>query len=130
MIAAGVATAAAVMAVATAAARAEDNQAGTPLNPAEAAGAWTVSTDGHDVCVLTLGKSRGQEAGYAVRVPSDCATVLPRRAAGWETTADGMALVADDGRRLIAFDRWSNSLLVSHRDGAADIQLRRGEPAA
>jgi hypothetical protein len=39
----------AVFAVAAAApALAEDNEAGAPLTPAEAAGAWTVSTKGHD----------------------------------------------------------------------------------
>jgi hypothetical protein len=38
----------AVFAVAAAPALAEDNEAGAPLTPAEAAGAWTVSTKGHD----------------------------------------------------------------------------------
>jgi hypothetical protein len=29
---------------------------------------------------------------------------------------------------VIAFNRWSNSLFVSHRASGADIQLRRGGP--
>jgi hypothetical protein len=38
----------------------------------------------------------------------------------------GRALIGSDGRSLIAFSRWSNSLFVSYRSGGVDIQLRRG----
>jgi hypothetical protein len=31
---------------------------------------------------------------------------------------------------VIAFNRWSNSLFVSHRSSGVDIQLKRGAPGA
>ena len=101
---------------------AEDNQAGTPLAPAEAAGAWTVSSGGQDLCVLSLTAQR------AVKAPATCADALPARPTAWEPTRDGLRLLAADGAPLIAFNRWSNSLFVSHRASGADIQLRRGGP--
>jgi hypothetical protein len=106
---------------------AEDNQAGTPLAPGEAAGAWTVQTEGEDVCVLTLRTERAGR-GYAVSPPATCNEVLPGRPTAWEPTADGMRLLAPDGRPLIAFNRWSNSLFVAHRSSGFDVQLRRGGP--
>ena len=104
---------------------AEDNQAGTPLAPAEAAGAWTVQTEGQDVCVLTL-KADRRGAGYAVDPPATCHRVLPGRPTAWQPTPDGMRLLSADGRPLIAFNRWSNSLFVAHRTSGFDVQLRRG----
>lgn len=114
--------AAAAAAALAAPALAEDNQAGVPLAPAEAAGAWTVSSGGHDLCVLSL------TAQHAVRAPATCADALPTRPTAWEATRDGMRLLAADGAPLIAFNRWSNSLFVSHRASGSDIQLRRGGP--
>ena len=104
------------------AAAAEDHEAGVPLTPAEAAGAWTIETGGREVCKLTM------TAAHAVRADTTCAGTLPGAPARWEPTADGMKLLGADGQTLIAFNRWSNSLFVSHRNSGVDIQLRRGRP--
>jgi hypothetical protein len=110
---------AAVAAMAVAgAALAEDNEAGVPLTPAEAAGAWTVSTGGHDVCTITLTAAHGVRAGA-------CNGLLPSPTA-WQPTSDGMALTGGGGS--MAFHRWSNSLFVSSRASHVDVQLRRGGP--
>jgi hypothetical protein len=104
------------------AASAEDREAGVPLTPAEAAGAWTLESAGHAICTINLGADR------SARAASDCAGALPGAPAGWRPTADGMALVGANGQALIAFARWSNSLFVSHRASGVDVQLRRGGP--
>lgn len=116
--------AAALLAVA-APALAEDNQAGTPLAPGEAAGAWTVQADGQDVCVLTLQTARSGQ-GYAVTPPPTCHSVLPGKPVAWRPTAAGMELLKADGAPVLSFDRWSNSLFVAHRGQRSDVQLRRG----
>jgi hypothetical protein len=109
-------------------AAAEDHEAGVPLTPAEAAGPWTVETQGRAICTVTLsGQKRG--AGYAAKATA-CGDTIPGSPVAWQPTSDGMALVGADGRTLIAFNRWSNSLFVSHRGSGADIQLRRGGPNA
>jgi hypothetical protein len=99
---------------------AEDNEAGVPLTPAEAAGAWTVASQGKDLCVLSLG------AGHTVKAPASCNDVLPGGATTWQPTKDGVQLIGANGQAVIAFHRWSNSLFVSHRASGVDIQLRRG----
>ncbi|HZZ32028.1 MAG TPA: AprI/Inh family metalloprotease inhibitor [Phenylobacterium sp.] len=100
---------------------AQDNEAGTPLTPKEAAGAWTISSGGQDLCVLTLG------AAHTVKAASGCAAALPGEPTGWQPTSDGMQLVGVGGHAVLAFHRWSNSLFVSHRASGVDIQLRRGD---
>lgn len=97
---------------------AEDNEAGVPLTPKEAAGAWTVSSGGQDLCVLTLGPA------HTVKAASSCGDVLPSAPTAWQPTGDGMQLMSG-GQQLLAFHRWSNSLFVSHRTSGVDIQLRR-----
>ncbi len=99
---------------------AADNEAGVPLTPAEAAGAWTVSSDGHDLCTLTL------SANHGVKSQVGCRDAIPGAPATWQATSDGMQLMGSGGQPLIAFHRWSNSLFVSHRASGVDIQLRRG----
>jgi hypothetical protein len=107
-------------------AAAEDNDAGTPLAPADAAGPWTLVSDGRPICVVTLGKQLQGGEAYGFSAPAACADALPAGLAGWVPSPHGMDLVAADGRVLIGFGRWSNSLLVSHRSSGADLQLRRG----
>jgi hypothetical protein len=110
----------AILAAAAAApALAEDNEAGVPLTPTEAAGAWTVSTNGRDVCIITL------TAAHGVKAPAACQGLLPSPTA-WKATSDGMALSGGTG--WMAFHRWSNSLFVSSRASGLDVQLRRGGP--
>ena len=104
------------------AAFAADNEAGVPLSPAEAAGGWTVETGGHAVCMITLTASHGATVG------NGCGDVLPSGVTGWSATADGMALTGADGQVLAPFNRWSNSLFVSHRSSGVDVQLMRGGP--
>ena len=106
---------------------AEDNQAGTPLNPSEAAGAWTLESGGNDICTLTLRPAKAGNAGFALDHGA-CGEVLPATASGWTPTADGMAITAADGKVLLAFNRWSNSLFVTHRASGVDLQLKRGGP--
>jgi hypothetical protein len=99
----------------------DDHEAGVPLTPAEAAGTWTVSSGGRDLCRLTLG------AAHTVQAPATCGDALPGAPTAWSPTRDGMQLTAN-GQPVIAFHRWSNSLFVSHRSSGVDIQLRRGGP--
>ena len=106
-----------------AAAQTGDNEAGVPLTPAEAAGAWTVASQGKDLCVLTLG------AAHSVKAPPACDEALTGNPTGWQATKDGMQLTSAAGQPMLAFHRWSNSLFVSHRSSGVDIQLRRSGPA-
>jgi hypothetical protein len=115
---------AAVAALLSAPTFAADNQAGTPLDPAEAAGSWTVETGGRSVCTLTLGPDK------SVKVASPCGSLLPATPVNWAPTAHGMNLLAADGHTVIGFGRWSNCLLVAHRSSGGDIQLRRGVPGS
>jgi hypothetical protein len=100
------------------AAAAEDHEAGVPLTPAEAAGAWSVSSNGQDLCVLTL------DANHGVKAPHSCDDALPGRPTSWQPTKDGVQLIGSG--QPVEFHRWSNSLFVSHRSSGLDIQLRRG----
>ena len=111
---------AAVAALLSAPTFAADNQAGTPLDPAEAAGSWTIETGGHSVCTLTLGPDK------SVKMASSCGSVLPATPVNWAPTAHGMNLLAANGQTVIGFGRWSNSLLVAHRSSGAG---RAGVPA-
>ena len=101
-----------------------DHEAGVPLSPAEAAGAWTVSSAGKDLCTLSMTASHG------VKAPTTCGDALTGSPTAWTATSDGMALNGPNGQLMIAFHRWSNSLFVSHRASGVDIQLRRGGPSA
>jgi hypothetical protein len=114
---------AAIAALLSAPTLAADNQAGVPLDPAEAAGPWTLETGGHSVCTLTLGPDK------SVKVVSACDPLLSATPTGWEPTRDGMRLIAG-GQTVLGFGRWSNSLLVAHRSSGADVQLRRGVPGS
>jgi hypothetical protein len=100
------------------AAAAEDHEAGVPLTPAEAAGAWSVSSNGQDLCILTL------DANHGVKAPHSCDDALPGRPTSWQPTKDGVQLIGSG--QPVEFHRWSNSLFVSHRSSGVDIQLRRG----
>jgi len=100
---------------------AADNQAGVPLSAAEAAGGWTLQSGGRAICMLRLTATHQARA-------RECGEALPTGVAGWATTSNGMALTGADGQVLMRFDRWSNSLFVSHRSSGADVQLMRGPP--
>jgi hypothetical protein len=99
---------------------AEDNEAGVPLSPAEAAGTWTIESAGHALCTVTLG------AAHTVKASASCSEYFPTSPTAWQPTRDGMRLIDAKGGSPIAFHRWSNSLFVSHRASGVDIQLRRG----
>ena len=103
-----------------------DNEAGVSLSPSEAAGAWTLETGGHSICVVKLGTEKVAGGAYKAEAPPNCGSELPAGVAGWIPSTHGMDLVDADGRTLIGFGRWSNSLLVSHQSSGVDIQLRRG----
>jgi len=109
---------------------AEDNQAGLPLTPSDAAGPWTLASGGRDLCVITLRAKKTASGAYAASAPGTCGADLPAPVSGWRPTADGMRLVGADGSQGIAFNRWSNSLFVSHRASGVDLQLRRGRGPA
>ena len=105
------------------AAVAADHEAGVPLSPAEAAGGWTVETDGHAICMIQLTANHGATPGQ------NCGDALPAGVTGWQPTEHGMALIGADGQVLAPFSRWSNSLFVSHRSSGTDVQLMRGPPS-
>ena len=116
--------AAASLALGAGAALAWDNEAGVPLSPHEAAGAWILSSRGRDVCRVDL------SAAHRARAAGACGGALPTDVAGWRPTSDGMALTDAVGRDSVVFDRWSNSLFVSKRSSGLDVQLLRGGPMA
>jgi len=117
------ALAGALAALAGAALAQPDHEAGVPLSPAEAAGGWTVENNGHAICMIQLTADHGATPG------AGCADALPAGIAGWQPTADGMALTDQNGQVLAPFNRWSNSLFVSHRSSGTDVQLMRGPPS-
>jgi Protease inhibitor Inh len=123
----------AALALAATAAGAQDmnamarDQVGTPLAVSDAAAqGWTLETAGHTVCKVRLGAQAIGKGVYHADVPADCAQTLPAGVAGWKPVTDGAALVDGQGQVLIDFNRWSNSLLVSHQSSGVDVQLRRG----
>jgi hypothetical protein len=103
------------------------DQVGTPLAVSDAAAqGWTLETKGHGVCKVRLGAEPVTKGVYRAEIPADCGQVLPAGVVGWRPVTDGAALVDGQGQVLIDFNRWSNSLLVSHQSSGVDIQLRRG----
>ena len=115
----------AFMAAAPLTASAADHEAGVPLAPAEAAGVWTVESGGRSICTVTLSAEKSGP-GYGARASGACGDALKGTPAAWTSTGDGMALVDASGQSLIRFNRWSNSLFVSHTSSGVDVQLRRG----
>jgi hypothetical protein len=109
-------------------AAAEDHEAGVPLTPAEAAGGWTVEVAGRGVCMITLSATKVAN-GYGAKA-GNCGDTIPGTPVAWQSTHDGMQLVGADGQPILAFNRWSNSLFVSHRSSGVDIQLKRGAPGS
>lgn len=108
-----------------------DPQAGTPLEPGDAAGPWTLSSKGGAICAVTLTTKPDARMVYAVAVPQACQDAYAMGpVTSWKPTGDGMAFTASDGSTVVAFNRWSNSLLVSKRSSGADLQLTRGAPPA
>ena len=96
-----------------------DEQAGVPLAPGEAAGTWTLESQGRSICVLKLGAEKTKAGAYKVDAPASCGDALPSGLAGWWPDPGGMSLVDANGQSLISFGRWSNSLLVSHQTSSA-----------
>jgi hypothetical protein len=120
------ALASAVLLSSVATAWAEDNEAGVPLAPGEAAGAWTLESGGKSICVINLGAGKIGSGAFRLEAPANCAGALPPGLVGWTPAPGGMNLVGADGQTLLGFGRWSNSLFVSHRSSGEDVQLRRG----
>lgn len=113
---------AAALGALAASAIAADHEAGAPLSPREAAGVWTVESQGRSVCELTLSAHNG------ARPHGDCGGLLPGGVAGWTAISDGMALTDASGQVLLPFDRWSNSLFVAKIGTGDNVQLMRGGP--
>ncbi len=107
---------------------AADHEAGVPLAPSDAAGPWTLESSGHAICVVKLSAAKSGNAGFGFTAPATCGDALPAGIAGWAPSGDGMALTGADGGVVLAFNRWSNSLFVSHRASGVDLQLQRGGP--
>ena len=104
-------------------------QAGTPLAPREAAGPWTLQSKGGAICAVTLTARAGAGGSFAATVGPACLNAYAMTAvAGWKPTHDGLAFTDASGGVVVAFNRWSNSLFVSHRASGADLQLSRGAP--
>ncbi|MGH7022617.1 MAG: AprI/Inh family metalloprotease inhibitor [Caulobacteraceae bacterium] len=104
---------------------AADHEAGVPLRPAEAAGAWSLQKNGQTLCVLDLGRRRTGQ-GYAVRSRGGCGAALPGQPVAWAPTSDGMKLVGAGGQTVLNLGRWSNSLFVTPPGSGENLQLRRG----
>jgi len=104
---------------------AADNEAGVPLAPSDAAGVWTVESGGRKICTVDLSADKAGQ-GYGLKVSPACGDSLKGSPTAWSPTRDGMSLVGADGATTISFNRWSNSLFVSHESSGVDIQLRRG----
>lgn len=101
----------------------------TPLSPGDGAGRWTLSTKGGAVCAVTLKTAPAPGPAYAADISQGCRDAYPLTGAtGWKPTADGMALVGPDAAPAVTFERWSDSLFVSHRSSGVDLQLTRGVP--
>ena len=98
-----------------------DQEAGVPLSPAEAAGGWTLSSNGQAVCAIHL------SARHGVRADAACSGLLSGEPTGWAPTHEGMRLIDQGGRTVASFDRWSNSLFVTVVGSPVDIQMRRGD---
>ena len=108
-----------------------DPQAGAPLEPRDAAGPWTLSSKGGAICTLTLTNKPDARGIFAAAVPQNCRDAYAMGpVTSWKPTGDGMALTSASGSTVVAFNRWSNSLLVSKRASGADLQLMRGPPSA
>ena len=108
-----------------------DPQAGAPLEPADAAGVWTLSSKGGAICTVTLSGKPTILMKYDASASQACQDAYAMGpVTGWKPTPDGMAFTASDGSTVVAFNRWSNSLLVSKRSSGADLQLTRGPPPA
>jgi len=105
-------------------------QAGTPLAPADAAGPWTLQSKGGAVCAVTLtARSAAVGGDFVASIGPECQQAYGMAAAAaWKPTRDGLAFTAGDGSTVVGFNRWSNSLFVSHRASGADLQLSRGAP--
>lgn len=97
-----------------------DREAGVPLTPAEAAGGWTLSSNGQVVCEIRL------TASHRVRAGAACSSLLADEPTAWAPTNNGVRLLDGSGRTVVSFDRWSNSLFVSVVGSQTDIQMRRG----
>jgi Protease inhibitor Inh len=102
-----------------------DQMAGKPLAPSDATGPWTLEKDGMSLCVITLGREKVAQ-GYRLSAGDSCQHALPATPAAWTPTDHGMKLVDGSGQTVMAFGRWSDSLLVSPLHGETSLQLRRG----
>jgi hypothetical protein len=104
-----------------------DNQAGVPLKPSDAAAQpWTLEHQGQSLCVVRLESVTVSPGAFKIDIAPDCGGNLPTGVAAWRPMTNGAALVDADGRVLVDFNRWSNSLLVASRGSGLDVQLRRG----
>jgi hypothetical protein len=102
------------------------DQVGLPLAPSDAAAqTWTLEDRGRTVCRVGLKAEMVAKGVRRADIPVECAASLPAGVAGWKPVTDGAALVDAQGEVLIDFNRWSPSLLVSHRSSGGDLQLRR-----
>jgi hypothetical protein len=102
-------------------------QANIPLKPADAAAQpWTLEHQGRSLCVVRLSDVRNSSGAFKVDISTGCGGSLPAGIAAWRPVTNGAAFVDADGRVLIDFERWSNSLLVADRSSGFDVQLRRG----
>ena len=125
--AAGVAAAIALSANGVAVAA--DEEAGVSLAPSEAAGAWTLESQGRSICVLKLGAEKTGAGAYKLAAPANCGDALPAGVAGWSPSPDGMNLVDADGRTLIRLRPVETTTCLSpHQTSGVDVQLRRGQP--
>ena len=83
----------------------------------------TAETGGHAICVVRLTADHSAKVATIAETPhrlaaTGCVGHRRRR----------LTLTGAGGQALAPFNRWSNSLFVSHRSSGVDVQLMRGPP--
>ena len=121
----GVALCGATLLFAPLRALAADHQPAAPVT--DAAGPWTLESDGRPICVLDFGKEKISAASFALTVPMACGDALPSDVVAWTAAANGVRLVGFDDSSVMGFSRSSDDVLVSRRSDGMVLQLERGD---
>lgn len=98
---------------------------GVPMPPNQAAGDWTLESHGRAICRIAFSGEKQASKIYGASLSRDCAPALPPGIVGWKPVTDGLALVSEDGRILVDFNRITGTHLVSPASSGFDVELRK-----
>lgn len=98
--------------------------AASKLRSVEIAGARLLQSHGRVVRRLARPGRTTRARPYGGVSRAACHGDLPR-GGGWKPNLSGLTQVCADGEALIGFTRWSESLYVSKRLAAPDLQIAR-----